>query len=274
MKMARMFKISIMTVMLLLIAASAVSAQSIEGIDNKLASYLDRIEYWSAHNGKDTMAGKGDSLVSINSDLATYIKHICLKMQPAVLRSLPKAEKKGLTVIVSDDDKLLLCSWDTKMGSSMRYYDNIAQYSTGKELKVVHMRDPSIDGDYGSDYMSITTIHAKNNKAVYLVQDYCVLSMEDRSESIIAYIIEGGVLKTSGMFKTRTQLLDNIECSYDAFSSMDKYPGKDIARIHLSDDNQKLYIPIVNGKYGDVLTNRYLVYVFDGDKFVFNKNAK
>jgi hypothetical protein len=263
-----------MVVMLLLIAAQAVYAQSIEEIDHKLATYLDRLACWSAHSNKDTTVSRRDSLASINYSIASYIEHVCHKKPVSVLKSLPKAGERGLTVMASDDDKLLLFSWDTKMGGTMRYYDDIVQYTAGNTLKVAHMVDTSVDGDYGSDYMNITTIHTTSNKTVYLVQDYCIISTNDRSESITAYTIEHGVLKTADMFKTKTQLLDDIEYHYDAFASMKKYPGKDIARVHLSDDSKKLFIPIVNGKYGDVVSDRYLVYVFDGTYFVFDKNAQ
>ena len=150
----------------------------------------------------------------------------------------------------------------------MRFYNDLAQIQTAKGVKFQEMQDTASEGDYGCDYRSITTVHTKNNQNIYLVIEEAVVSTKDRYEGITAFIIEGVSLKKLNAFKTKTKSLNSIGYGFDAFAHGQ---GTFVSEIHFSNDSRKLYVPIVKG---ETLTDNFLVYIFDGDNYVFDKNAK
>jgi hypothetical protein len=255
----------------ILLAVHPASAQTISEIDAKLAHLLVKVDEWAEHDYNDTKISKEDSLNKANELLDHYLQKIGKKIPATIEADFPKAIKRGLTIVSSDDHKLRLYSWDTRMGGTMILYSNMAQYADGKGTRVQDMKDTAIEGDYGCDYRGIATIHTKDNKTVYLVYEFAKVSTKDRYEAIEAFTIEGSSLKRIKIFKTKTKSLSTIGYGYDMFISADENDLTDIPEIHLSDDKKKLYIPVVQG---DKVTKHYIVYVFDGTDFVFDKNAK
>jgi len=257
-----------------LLSVSIGNAQSLIEIDNKLVAYLNKITYWDEYDYKDNTVSKEDSLDKTNADLSNYLKKICSQNPATIRATFSNAQKMRLTIVSSNDNKLRLYSWDSRMGGTMRYYEDLAQYQSNNGLMVCDMKDTTMEGDYGGDYRSVVTIHTKEGKTVYMVQDYSIVSTKDRAESITAYTIEGESLKKISIFRTKNQSLNTIGYGYDVFTSSDKFPKSDIPTIHFSKDKQKLYIPIVSGPYNEDVTNKNLVYVFDGNNYVFDKNTK
>src|SRR6185312_16938859 len=102
-----------------------------------------------------------------NNDLYQYLLHICVKVPETIKNELPKAMKNKLSVASSLDRKLQLYSWDSRMGGSDHYYENIAQYQAAGRVHAVDMRD-SMTTDRGCNYEGITTIYTLSGKTVYL----------------------------------------------------------------------------------------------------------
>ncbi len=71
------------------------------------------------------------------------------------------------------------------------------------------------------------------------------------------------------IIRTATELTDHIEYTYDYSANFSFKTMKETNVIHL--EKQSLYIPEVSG--GN-MTGKWLVYVFDGKEFVYDKNAK
>jgi hypothetical protein len=79
--------------------------------------------------------------------------------------------------------------------------------------------------------------------------------------------VENNKLVPIPFFKTSKGMLSSISIDFD-----DQGPGEVAdTRMHLSNDKQALYIPIIN--VGN-RTSKYLVYKFDSTQFVFDKKAK
>ncbi len=259
-------------ILFLFVLCFSAKGQSVHEVKTKLSDYQGKIAYWDVHRYDSTVVDGEDSLDKVNNDLANYLVKTFTNNKSTLTADFQKTV--NTISIISDDYKLRLFSWDTRMGGTMRLYSDMAQYQTYNGSKVVDMKDTSVEGDYGSDYRSITIIHTKSGKTVYLVKDYSIVSTKDRAESITAYVIENDLLKKFGLFHTKTKVLNSIGYGYDAFASAYKLKDKDIPTIHLNKDKQKLYIPIVGGPTGEDVTEKFLVYVFDGNNYVFDKNAK
>jgi hypothetical protein len=114
-------------------------------------------------------------------------------------------------------------------------------------------------------------IKTKENKTIYILFGNSVESRAERGMIVIALRIENDELMQCPFFKTATQTLKIISYTYNAASS--QFKGQ-APIMHLSRDHKQLFIPIVNGIYNEQLSNKYLVYKFDGYQFVYDKNAK
>jgi hypothetical protein len=86
-----------------------------------------------------------------------------------------------------------------------------------------------------------------------------VFSSIDHGVTVEAYSVEGGKLVKTPFFKTQKSLIDTISCY---FHKQDSSSG-----IVLADKNTTLKIPLLNAD--SVPTGRYLIYKFDGHKFVY-----
>ncbi len=253
----------------LLLATQHASAQSMTDIDKHMSAMLDKITYWAEYNGNDDKISASDSLSDQDDKLSKYLQKVSLKYPQTIKAQFTQAAKSGLSIVTSDDHKVRFYSWDTHLGGTMRNYADRVQYQTtkGTGFKCLNC-DTTKDEDYGEDFDGITTIHTQSNKTVYLVFGSSKISTKDRAESIDAWETEGSELKSANIFKAKTKDLSSIGYGYDMFASGDV--NKDIPHIHLGKDNKRLYIPIVDG---EIVTAKYLVYVWDGHQFVFDKDA-
>ncbi len=242
-------------------------AGSTAEIDEHLAGLLQHLDHWHTYSSDNTSINPEDSVADVDTKLTEYLKDVSLKYPQTITGRYPKATKIGLSAIASDDNKICLYSWDTYLGGSMRNYSDYIQYAgtNGMYVKCMNCNDTE-QGDYGTDYNSIIAIHTTTNKTLYFITGMAVISTKDRAESISAYEIEGDLLKPASVFKTTTKTLNSIDYGYDSFASnVDPLP-----HIHFGNDNKRLYIPIVSGEQ---ITAHYLVYVFDGNDFIFDKNV-
>lgn len=245
------------------------NCQNISQIDTKISALMDRITFWADSNYKSYSNEVQDSLSNANYVLMSYLGDVCVRNTSLIKALLPKSEKSGLTDVSSTDGKLRMFSWDSRMGGTMRRYSYAAQYITANGPRFRSMSDTTVEADYGCDYRDIVTVQTKNNKTVYLVFEYAIISTKDRYEAVDAFTIEGTELKKYTIFHTKTRQLSNIGYGYDAFASSN---GNDeLPSIHFNKDNSRLYIPIVEG---EIVTKKYLVYAFDGNYYVFDKNLK
>ncbi len=259
------------TLLLILLLATqhAAHAQSMTDIDKHLAAMLDKITYWAEYNGNDDKISPFDSLSDLDDKLGKYLEKVSLKYPKTLKSQFIQAAKSGLSIVTSDDNKVRFYSWDTHLGGTMRNYADRVQYQTTKHTGFICLNcDTTKEGDYGEDFDGITTLHTQSNKTVYLVFGSSKISTKDRAESIDAWEIAGNELKPANIFKAKTKTLSVIGYGYDMFASGDA--NNEIAHIHLSKDNKRLCIPIVDG---EIVTAKYLVYVWDGNQFVFDKDA-
>jgi hypothetical protein len=254
---------------LLLATQHAAHAQSMADIDKRMSAMLDKITYWAEYNGNDDKISASDSLSDQDDKLSKYLEKVSLKYPQTIKAKFVQAAKSGLSIVTSDDHRVRFYSWDTHLGGTMRNYSDRVQYQTTKGIRFICLNcDTTKDEDYGEDYDGITTIHTQTNKTVYIVFGSSKLSTKDRAEIVEAWEIAGNELQFANIFKAKTKNLSVIGYGYDMFASGDG--DKDIPSIHLGKDNKRLYIPIVDG---EKVTAKYLVYVWDGSQFVFDKDA-
>jgi len=254
-----------------LLLPALAGGQSIYDIDMKLSALLQKVNYWDEFDYHDPTSTTKDSLDKANEDLYQYLLRTCSKVPATLTADLPKAMRNRMTIVSSLDEKVKLYSWDSRMGGSNHYYENIAQYQTPEGVRAVDMRD-SITQDRGSNFEGIATVYSWSGKTVYLVRDYRILSARSRQERLRAFILADGRLKQLPLFKIRNERTHEISITYDQIKTGRRFPLKYMPEIHLSLDRQRLYVPTVADD--DEMTGRYYVYEFDGEQFIYHRNDK
>jgi len=239
-------------------------AQSAAQMDAKVVYYLGRIDYWR----QSSSDGAIDSLTSVNDSLEHYFLKV-LSLKAAVTADFKKSKEAGLDCISSEDGKVRFYDWDTWTGGTMHIFTDLAQNRTTHGAAVMRIVDTTSEGDPGCFYTNVYSTKTANG-TIYMVLYGVIGSNRDKGEGIAAYAIQNDTLVHKPVFHTATKLLDHIEYGYDFTLVADiegERPG-----IHFSPDMQKLYIPVV--KENGAFTKTFLVYAFDGNNYVFDKNLK
>lgn len=212
-----------------------------------------------------------------NSKLLEYLKENGQKHPEMLTAKFAAADSFGMQILTSDDGQLRFYCWDDQTGGTARSFNTLVQYktTTGSDVRVVN--DASVEEEgavsSGAFYSEIHTIQTESHGKVYLVQTVAIGSSKDVIAGIGAYAIENGVLNdTVKMFKTAKGTLSDISYYYDRQTNVDDKTGDQKNTLHLSEDKKTLYVPVVDND-GKV-SGKSLVYKFDGNLFVFDKNAK
>lgn len=266
------------SVMLFLCAISnnaIAQKESLEQVDKKVAGYLKKINYW-AYEFRDTTGViiSSDSVDASNVRLISYFKKSLLSNPKTITFPFDSSIKNGLHIFRSEDGNLTFYCWNTGSGGTWHFYDDIVQYKTSKGVKPEVLND-ALDGsdppNCGEFYDTLFTIKAKSDRTIYLLKTFNQLWTSEDITSIDAYEIKQNKLVRVKAFKTAKKSVSSISYEYDYFSTYDDKTMKEKYYIRLSPDKQMLYIPVV---IGTKVTNRNLVYRFNGKQFVYDKNAK
>ncbi len=206
-----------------------------------------------------------DSL-EMQSELFTKKISSYIRKYPATL-SYPFQSLKDSNacfITTSDDGLFRIYSWDTWTGGSMHIFDNIFQYRSGGKVYALH--SDRVEGDAGSFYSEIFTVRV-NGKVYYLAIGNSIASTKDAGQFVKVFIIENNLLNdTMKLFRTKTELLNNIYVAFDFFSVADR-PERPLKLIKYDPIARIVYIPIVEG-YGKV-TDRFILYQFKRGYFEY-----
>jgi hypothetical protein len=121
--------------------------------------------------------------------------------------------------------------------------------------------------DPGVVYTTINSINSSRKK-YYLPMYTGTAASGNMMKGICAYDIEGDKLQDAPIFHGEYGPTSKIEYSYDYSANYDFKKMKEEYVLHL--DKQKLYVPEVAS---EKVTGNYMIYNFDGEKFVYDKNA-
>lgn len=263
---------------------NAALAQSITvaEAEAQLKEYFNGLSYWRfQYAAEDTSFAlrphPKDSVEKYNSYIIEYIQKLCSTLpalMTAELRSL-QSDDFDFRTLVSADKKIRIYNWDTYLVSKNggMYYNAAVQYRSGSGTKFAYLLDVPEESkrDGGAIYTDLITIKTKAGKTFYLAVYKNIPGGKDAVGGVKALEIVDVELKGADVFVATNRTLNNIDYGYDYSSNYNYQTMKEEQVVHLSKNNKKLYIPLVEG---DQMTGRWLVYVFDGSKFVYNKNAK
>lgn len=234
------------------------------------------IYYFNSLNHFDTLYNykyQEDSVNAINKTILNYLIKIC-KSQPAILTYDFKTLKNnayGLNIITSEDKKLRLICWDVGLTGAARSYNSLAIYKAKIGIKTIVWNDDSKREEYevcsGEYYSDIYTQRTKNNNTVYLVHGISTYAAGLYGKSLGAFSIQGDSLLLTPFFKISKGIVSNFSIGID--QSIEKNKDKSNIDIIYSVDKKTIKVPLIT--QDDLVTDRYIVYNFDGYKFVYNK---
>ena len=248
-------KVSLLAGILTLTIAPVISAAALDD-DKQLASQLQ--EFSKIHEKQPT---DFDKLGALNDVFKAHL--LKLAKQPSFITTpLTQAKKAGLDIAASPDHNLRVLSWDNQSGGTMRFFQAVAQLRSGDKTTGQDL-SPKEEGDSGYYYTGIEEIKTKTQGTIYVLCGGGVGSSICYSRSVQAYAIKNGKLVRAKLFKTPKESLDEIDCYLEERSpDNDKY-----VEFVWENGNQTLKVPLVDKDMHR--TNKFLVYKFDGDKFVF-----
>jgi hypothetical protein len=175
--------------------------------------------------------------------------------------------KKDYIYIVSSDDSLFrIYSWDTYLGGTMVYFENIFQFKAGGKVYAYCDTSSLAKDNYIPFYSQIFTLKT-DDKTCYLAVNNGIYTGKETSQSIKAFSIENNSLNdTLKLFKIQTEsdLLNEIDIYFDFFSVVDR-PERSLRLIKYNPDKKIIYIPVV--AENDSVTNKYTRYKFNGQYF-------
>jgi len=251
-----------------------VHAQNAQQMQQDLLAHLQHIQYWRFEYSADdttfsTPVSQDDSIANANKQLLDYLltKGKSRQMLQAVFK-LP--ENSDLKITTSPDGKMRIYSWDAQMGMNTHYYHAVVQYetNTGVETGILKEVPKQITEStpVGGSYYDIQVIAGNNGNKYYLPFYSCLA--DNVTKGIAAYSIDNS-LSTVDIFRVADKSLNAIEYTYDQAANYDFKKMKERYTIHI--DSQKLYVPVMVGAN---ISGQWLIYVWNGEQFVFDKNAK
>jgi hypothetical protein len=176
--------------------------------------------------------------------------------------------KDGIDIISSGDSLFRIYSWDRCDGGTMHFFDNLFQFASGgKVFTKLFVETESNPGEF---YSQIFTLKA-NGTTYYLAIGNGIYSGRDCGQSIETYTIENHSLNDSvKLIKTREGLVNSLSIGFNFFSVVN-HPERPLRLIKYDSSKKILSIPVVDDN--EKVTNRYLLYQFNGKYFQFIKTT-
>lgn len=231
------------------------SEQQLVGLNEKMTTYF---------------RGNFDSLSFYSNRFGSELKQLINENPQSLSYAFDSLQSAGACQIAtSQDGRFRIYSWDTWLGGTMHFYDNIFQYKTDKG--VITFKNTKVEGE-PSGYYSEIYDRKRGEEMFYLAISNGVLSTSDRSQTIKNYcVVSNQLVDSTKLFHTSIMDYESIGFGYNFFSVADR-EERPLKLIVVDEDNTRVLIPIVLGE-GEV-SNRFIVYKWDGKQFVHRFTEK
>jgi hypothetical protein len=210
---------------------------------SKLFQKLDGFDIYN-HNIEliDTLNSQIDSKISF------YIK----TAPGGLAAAFPK-----LGAATSADGVLAILSWDTQMGGTQHYFNNLFLIKTNGRFKYINSETSTQDDEYSCCYNGIYCLTV-GNKTYYLATYESILHVSERMEGIKVFSVEDGklndkvkLIKTHEGFNYRLRYRYFVE---EEIGGMNYYPK-----------SKEITFPLINEK--GRMAGDSIVYKFNGKYF-------
>ncbi|WKW47494.1 hypothetical protein P3875_05425 [Myroides sp. JBRI-B21084] len=206
---------------------------------------------------------RNDSLIALYSQKFSDSLSFLIKNNKSTLNyPFEKLQKENaLKMATSRDKKLRVYSWDTNLGGTMRFFNQIYQFNANGNIVI---NESLATNDPQAFFSNIYEVQTITNESIYLVISNSILSSKNVVQHINAYKITSENLKNVNVFKTKNRTLNQISVEYDFFSVVDR-PERPVELITL--ENKTLKIALVDNTLS--VTNKNLIYEWNGEAFIY-----
>ena len=202
--------------------------------------------------------------------LLKYLEEVTCSNPTLMTAPLTKCKENGLSALTSGDGQTRFFSWDTSTGGTMHFYDALVQYKANGQSFCAVLTPSANKGEQpecGQDFSDVRSVKTKDGKSIYLATYSQYYSHPESCRSIAAFTIVGNKFVPIKVFKTKSQLLDTIDCPLH-----DTVEYQENSFVKISKDGQTVFVPIITKN--NVVSGKYLNYKFDGNKFVFDPSIR
>jgi len=209
--------------------------------------------------------GSYDSLSFYSAAFSTSIKKMVLENPESITYPFDSLQKRGCTVTTSQDKTFRIYSWDTWLGGTMHFFDNIYQYTLDSTVKT--QLNTNVEEESNSYYSEIYDLNS-DGKRFYLAIGNSIFSTKDMNQTIRNFEVKAeGLSEDFEIFDTPAKDYSKISVNYNFFSVVDR-PERPLKLILVDEDNKRVRIPVVveNGE----VTNRFIIYKWNGNQFVYS----
>lgn len=147
---------------------------------------LDSLSYRLSANGKAPIAS--EEVIQINEDMRRTVESIRSSKLLMEIYGIYKKNKHDFTLTLSDDKKLGVFSWHTRMNATGNKIKNIALYKNGGKLEPSSLYDTPIT------YHKIYQVESQKGEHLYILHGY-VKSGDSHYSRLNAYILKNGYLE-------------------------------------------------------------------------------
>src|SRR5271154_2726517 len=129
------------------------SQVSLDSLEKDLYKHFSKIDYWETQLNSNNLSAY-DSIGKEGEIFFDKLLKYTSAYPLTINEDFKRLENAGLGIVTSDDHMFRIYSWDTELGGTMHYFDNIVQYKIGKKTKSLTLenRDTVDSGDPGYDY--------------------------------------------------------------------------------------------------------------------------
>jgi hypothetical protein len=247
-------------IIILFLVSNSVLGQNTHEIQTMLKGHLKKMAYYKYDSPND------DSVIIENAHFKRLLlKDLSENPSSTLASSFSMVVKEGLMIATSDDGLFRIYSWDTQTGGTMRFYDNVFQYSSGgKVYYKANDKDTSGIGDPLSWYSEIFTLE-DGGKTYYLGVYNADYSNRDKAQGIKFFTIENGVLNTDvKLAKTKDGLSNDLGIGYDFFTVPDN-SERPFKLVVYKANKKTITMPVVDEN--SKVTNKLTTYKFKNGYF-------
>ena len=208
-------------------------AQNPTSVEGDLYQSFKKIGYWYSyrfeHKGNaDTSVNAIDSVDNANRRFGEKLKNYTAAYRFTLTEPFEKFNDTQLGIVSSDDGLFRIYSWDTFMGGTMRFYENVFQYKSGAEVhSILQKRDTSANG-YIYRYTALQTFEA-NGTIYYLATYMGRFSTKDMISGIQVFSVQNGKLNSDvKLIKTDDGLQNKLSYHFNIFTINGDIKDKDI----------------------------------------------
>jgi hypothetical protein len=230
--------------------SNLVLAQNTSEMHAMLSGHLKKMTYYKFDSPNS------DSVEIENAHFKKLLLRYLTEHPSSLTSKMDKVVKAGLIIAASEDSLFRIYSWDTQTGGTMRFYDNIYQYSSGGKVFVKESQSDT-EGDPKSWYSEIYTMNDNENK-YYLGVYNAEFSTRDIAQGIKFYAIENNLLNTDvKLAKTKEGLSGSLGINFDFFT-LQNHDERPLKLVLFDSDKKTISVPIVTDN--DKITDKFNIY--------------